>query len=534
MVILRIRQAESALGDGRLDEAFELVQSESVRHHRRGQELTGRVARALAKRGQEHLAAARLAQALTDCNKADKVGGNLPEIAELRNAICRAMDQKRRGHERRRQKLARARHQMDNGWLSAGEEILGDGDGESVEQDMLQEQAAAIRLELETASGKAERALARGDLETAVEVLIKVDPVNRQNNDLAELVARVKSVCRQRAGDNLAKGRIDLADSLLRLIEPLAGQSIEIGELAKAVSHCRQAGGLISAGRAREAARLLQKVRAVVPSASWVKTALEQTQKAAEAIDGLRAGPLVLACSDIWDLGEHQDGGEDEGRRQADKSSGRQETAMKNAANGRQFDSVLDSKFVLQVDGVGSFLVLRDQSVTVGPISSSARPMLGLMADPNLPAVTIERTEGDYFIRCDRPIRVNDRAVTEKLLDDGDSIALSARCRFKFHLPNAASTTGILELSSSRLPRADIGRVILMDRDILIGAGSNNHIRTDRCDDKVTLLVRDGRMFCRARDITVNGKDYDSRTSIPLNTPIKIGSLSMVVAECKD
>jgi hypothetical protein len=493
----------------------------------------GRLARALAKRGQDHLVATRLQQALADCDKADKLGGNLSEVAELRNAICRAMEEKRKGHERRSQKLARAKQNIENGWLSAGEQILANGGG-SGEQEMLQEQAAAIRLQVETATARAQKALDRDDLEAAVEILGTIDRASWRNGKLTSLLARVESVCKRRVRDNLNKGRIDLADSLLRLIEPVAPRSIDIDELVRAVNRCRQAAESVASGRICEAARLLQKVKPVIASAAWLKTALDQTQKAAATLDALRAGPLGLAGSDMGHLGKHKDSGEDDDRRQISRSHVRQELAMEKVTSGRQFDSVLDSKFVLQVDGVGGFLVLRAQSVTVGPISSSARPMLGLLADPNLPIVTIERIDGDYFVRCRQPILVNDRAVTEKLLDDDDTIALSARCRLKFHLPNAASTTAALELTSGRFPRADISRVILMDRDILIGPGSNNHIRADRCDDKVTLLVRNERMFCKARDVEVNGKAYNSRRGLVVNTPIKIGRLCLVLAKADD
>ena len=44
MLILRLKQAETAVADGRLDEAFEIVQSEQIRQHRRGQKLIGRLA----------------------------------------------------------------------------------------------------------------------------------------------------------------------------------------------------------------------------------------------------------------------------------------------------------------------------------------------------------------------------------------------------------------------------------------------------------------------------------------------------------
>src|SRR5688572_22083695 len=85
VLILRIRQAEVALGDGRLDEAYELCQSEKLRSHRKGQALVTRLVRALVKRGHEHLNAARPQQALVDCEKASRLGGALAEVVELRS-----------------------------------------------------------------------------------------------------------------------------------------------------------------------------------------------------------------------------------------------------------------------------------------------------------------------------------------------------------------------------------------------------------------------------------------------------------------
>jgi hypothetical protein len=200
-------------------------------------------------------------------------------------------------------------------------------------------------------------------------------------------------------------------------------------------------------------------------------------------------------------------------------------------AAGNPDSSSLPSRFVLQVDGVASFVVFRDARVTVGPISSSARPMLALIADPNMPAVMLERMEGDYFVRSATPIEVNGQSVTEKLLADGDRIALSSRCHIKFHLPNPASTTAVLTVSGARLSRPDIRQLILMDRDILIGPYTNNHIRTEQLKDTVTLFAQNGRLLCRTKEgILVDGCNFDPSVGLAVDKPVKIGRLSMVVA----
>ena len=87
MLILRLKQCERALADGRLDEAFDLVRQPDVRAHRRGQDLVGELVKALIDRGRRHLAQGRLTAAATDADKAIQLGGNLPDAVQLREAI---------------------------------------------------------------------------------------------------------------------------------------------------------------------------------------------------------------------------------------------------------------------------------------------------------------------------------------------------------------------------------------------------------------------------------------------------------------
>ena len=195
-------------------------------------------------------------------------------------------------------------------------------------------------------------------------------------------------------------------------------------------------------------------------------------------------------------------------------------------------DYSLNSKFVMQIDGIGSFLVLRDNKVTIGPISSSAQPTIGLMANPNLPVITIERIEDDYFVRSSSPIQVNDTSITNKLLADGDKIALSNRCVMKFQIPNPASTTARLLLTSTRLGRADIREIILMDRDILMGPGIGNHIHAENLDETVTMFYQNNKMLCRAKQKVLAGDcPINSLEGIPVDKQIRIGNISFVLTK---
>ena len=156
--------------------------------------------------------------------------------------------------------------------------------------------------------------------------------------------------------------------------------------------------------------------------------------------------------------------------------------------------------------------------------------MLGLIADPNTPVITIERVDGDYFVRSQTPIQVNGQSVGESLLKDGDRIALSPRCRIRFHLPNPASSTAMLTVSGARLSRPDIRQLVLMDRDILVGPYANNHIRTDQLKEPMALFAQNGRLLCRAKEsILVDGRSFDPSVGLAMDKRVEIGTLSMVV-----
>jgi hypothetical protein len=190
----------------------------------------------------------------------------------------------------------------------------------------------------------------------------------------------------------------------------------------------------------------------------------------------------------------------------------------------------LPSRFVLQVDGAGSFLVVTQPRVTLGPVSSSLQPDVALLAEATASVAAIERVDEDYFLRAAGPMAVNGRASAGKLLASGDEIALSPRCRFTFRLPSAASTSAVLDLTGTRYPRADVRRVILLDRELVVGPGVGAHVRIDELTEKVVLHVRDGRLFVQtSQTVLVGGNEVAPRSAVPVGAHVKAGGLSFVV-----
>ena len=105
------------------------------------------------------------------------------------------------------------------------------------------------------------------------------------------------------------------------------------------------------------------------------------------------------------------------------------------------------------------------------------------------------------------------------------------RCRMKFSMPNAASNTAVLTLSSARLPRPDINQIILMDRDILVGPASSCHIRQTVSNQTVTFYLRNGLLFCKSDEpIEIGGRISDGRSPLPMETTIRAGAMTVVLA----
>jgi len=533
VLILRIKQAETSLTDGRLDEAYEIAQDDRIRQHRRGQQLVTQLAEALARRGREHLEQQRPAQALADCNKAEKLAGNKPEIAELCKALIEAGINNQQKQQGQNLRIAKARECIHKGWLSAGERMLQDDAGDDGAADMLLEIAAAQRVENEAVLRRGQEALDRGDLEVALEQVRQAGKLGHQNKGLADLAAHIKKLAVERIRQALEQGRIDQAKTLLSRVLPLTSQTFEIAELERLTGKIGRVCDYIRNGQPQQALHILTQLKNALPSAKWIDKAVGEMKQAVNALETLRSGPLGLAMSSssnrqasVESIASHKP--------EATQTGNRNISGIPSTRNGGEFpiDTRLPGRFIIQIDGVGSFLVLRDPLVTVGPISSEQRPGIGLVTEPDLPVVSIERAEEDYFLRAARPVRVNDKQGNEKLLNNNDNIALSDRCRLKFQLPNAASTTARIVFSGAKHPRLDVRQAILLDREIIVGPGSSAHIRVDRGCDSVVLFLRNGQLHCRTKEnVEVQGTSLPRDTGLPMEVPVKIGGISLVLTK---
>jgi hypothetical protein len=516
MLRSRVQQVEQAIAEGRLDDACSLLRDGQILGSERGQQAARVLVAMLLERGRIHLAAGRLIQARADADRGLMLGGNQPDVAQLRDAIANAIENDAQRDRKRVQLLADARQQIDRGRLKLGEKWLHDVSVvESRAANLLRELDVKKSM-LESAIQAANAAMDRQDLSAATREITLARDADATDARVTELTAKISETLLTKLGESMDAGRLDRTESHVQQLAAVCGETADVQQYRRTIEQCRSAWGFLGTGEPGKASEVLKRLAMVFPSAEWIQTAIEHAKQAEIALTELRSGPLALLCSTgILPV-------------PAPAPLKRQMHGQDARATGGA--SALPTRFVLRVDGVGSFVVFRQTSVTIGPISSSQQPDLGLLAEPGVPVATIERREDDYFIRGSA-VAVNDRPGTGKLLAAGDRIALSPRCRMSFNLPSAASTTAILDLTGCRYPRADVRRVILLDRDIILGPGIATHVRVDGSDENVILHIRDGRLFCEAKGaVEVNGAMMDRMMGIPMEAQVRVGSVSFVVS----
>lgn len=504
MLIVRLKQCEVALAAGRLDDAFEIVRQPDVRAHRRGQDLLGRVRNALLDRGRKHLAGGQLMPAAQDCEKAAMLGGCQPDVAQLRTAVSNAMAEQRRVGQLRDQVLATARRHAEIGQLSVGEQLIADSPLTDDRAEFLKHDIAARRASMESAAEKAAAALRKDDWEAAIDHLARIDRACRCEPAVRELFNRINDIVLAEARDAMEEGRLDMAVSILSRLEKLPSQSPEADQLRRTLKQCRDAVDRIARADAAGADQILRTLAPLWPKARWLQAAASQVRQVRDAIEQLRTGPLGL------------------GMLPADPA---ETVALPLPRPVRLRPATPASPasvdFLLHVDGIGGFRVIDRPVVTIGPVSASRPADVPLMAEASLPIITITRSDEDYFLHCAKPVLVNDKPTTNKLLSHGDRIGLGPRVRITFRRPSVASTSAVLDLSGTRLPQGDARHVILLDRELIVGPGSSAHIRADELAAPAVVQRREGRLVCRAAGAT---------TELEPGAHVTLGPIGLVVA----
>ena len=178
--------------------------------------------------------------------------------------------------------------------------------------------------------------------------------------------------------------------------------------------------------------------------------------------------------------------------------------------------STNEDRYLLWIDGVGGFLLLTRQAITIGgPTAPDAD--IQLLASLSRQHATIHRDDGGYLLEAHGPTRVNHRRVVEWTeLPDGADITLGQTVRLGFHRPTVLSGSGRLSFQSDHRPTHSLDGVVLVADTCLLGPGRDCHVRCPEWEDSVILIHRSGQWLVRSPRLAleINGKNLRGEAGI--------------------
>ncbi|MDA1159646.1 MAG: FHA domain-containing protein, partial [Planctomycetota bacterium] len=472
MFNLRLRQAETAFAEGRLNEAARLVEQPGVRDHREGQLLLTKIVAAFVERGREHLSSGRLDEAGSDCGEAKKLGGDQSAVAGLADEIASARRLLHNKAVRTQQVAAEAGREIARGDLDLGEKLLsrlesGSSSGNSVAGRM-NDQLAVSRERVESATARARREVEAGHTRESVVAILELQKLSPSHPELIDLIDQVTSPVVSQLWFEVEAARLDRVQSLIESVRPLIDFDPELTEVCRAIESAARINLLLDASRFDEAYLQIRKLAPLLGNVAWLNELGDQAKQAAELAVEIKSSPLSLLNSSSRRVSNVN----------ADLSKvGHRE--LLNPPPGSRFESsTLPEQLILQIDGVGSALLLRRPKISIGAAGRAGACDVALTGFPGSGELTIERTAGHYRLWSGNAddLAVNERRCQEKLLADGDSIRVGKRCRFRFRCPTVDVPSAVLELNGTRLARPDIRSIVLFDETLVVGSGQSSHL----------------------------------------------------------
>lgn len=529
MFNLRLRQAETAFAEGRLNEAARLVDQPGVRDHRHGQLLLTRIVDALVNRGQEHLRAGRLAEASADCEEARRLAGEQSSVAKLSSDLANASRDAQKQATRNHQVAVEVGREIARGELDLGEKLLarleaGHPPTASVAGKM-SDQIGVSRDRIDAAIHRARHEVEAGHTRQAVAAILNLQKLSPSHPELVDLIDQVTAPVVSELWNQIDAARLDRVADLIESVRPLVDFDPDLTEVSRAIEFAKEINVLLEAGRFSEAQLSIRQLTPLLRQVNWLSELADKLAKATDLIVEIQSSPLSLL--------DHSSG---------DRCCNQPDNQNWNSAAARSpnllplQDTSLPERLILQIDGVGSAMLLRQSEVSIGASGHSKRSDIELAGYPDGGSLKLDRRAGSYQMTAvgTRDVSVNEQPGRSRSLKDGDSVRIGRRCRFRFRRPSADVPSAVLELIGTRLSRPDIRSVVLFDETLVIGPGRSSHLLTANLDLPLILFVRDGVLYVRsglpdrAQRFARNG---DSLNAVPLqlNTPAEVGNSRITI-----
>ena len=529
LLIMRLRAAERALRDSRLDEAFRLAMASDLRQHRRGKAVLGELGAKFLERAREHYRADRFAEALLDLDRADAGAATgdtqlKNQVAELRKFVQTVAAETRRSDGSRRARIDEAVRRIEDGSLAAGRRILEEASARDGAAGKVRELAGRRQAELCEMIGQADASLAAGQFAAAADRVRRAKSLDAHAVDVIRLEAELCGRVLGSARAALVEGKLARAESELACLGDIGKALPARREIVDVLSLVRESARHLATGRFGEARRCVMSVARLLPEGKWIEATIEQVRQMEELHAKLASGPL----------GEKVNGGHSRSS-QPNRSGCLDETVAVPKSDGARGSAKIAGaheppraaeKLLLLVDGGGSFLLVRGSAASVGRAAADHPADVPIFSDLAERHVNVSRVEDDYFAFATKEIEIAGKKTLHTLLRDGDRMVLGRKAKFTFRIPSRRSASAVLELSDTTKMPNDVRRVILFDRAAMIGVGPTAHIPCRHAGAPLVLYERNGAFWVRRQD---DGHVDTAAKELPIGETVEVGGVSMVL-----
>ena len=520
---VRIKQAKNALQEGRLDEAFAIASEKDIRDHRGGQILLERIVDPLLDRAANHLGEGRLRDALLDVERALQAGGNRPRAAQLRARIQEGLWARERDQKRGREAIDSAREHIEHGSLRTGMELLdGVPDGDSSVRRLRREAEKRERT-ADKALAQAKKLLAKGEWIEALAAAQEAVGAEGRSQEVQDLVLEVKRTIVTQISQAFDAGHLGAGADLLGGLRSIAPQSLEARPFEDSLTALREAARACQESNFEIARAKIKGLQRVLPRAAWLKESLDALEKVSEGISVLRSGPLGTE-NFFLSRAHPKDPAAPATVTMLQRNSPFQDAAKASHAPRGE-------RFLLWVDGMGTYLLLTSDRIAIGRSGSSSRPEIALPVNIAGYHAEILRCEEDYFVvSAQGTVEVDGRATPKKLLSHGEELALSPQCQMAFELPTPMSSAAVLSLKKGLRIERDVRHIILLKDLLLLGPSQSCHVKTRGKGEPVILNYSPEGFTCRAQEgILVQDAPAGLQAAIPLGAHIQVGDLTFAI-----
>jgi len=487
----RLRAAENALHEGRLDDAFDRL-VDGLLDNARAKESVRKAALALTARARVATQSGRYRDALYDLDRALRLCPADSEARALRERAAAELQRRQQRHEQTTDATERAAERIRAGRLESGRVAVDQMEDPARREQLREELDIRVQRGLQLLN-QAQSALERDELDAACAYWTEACARHGRTRETDAFATRLAERVGTRLREWFDAGRLAPFLATLGGVRSLIERAPRLSEWARLAELTRDAARRVGGGAHARLREVLLRLKSAAPGVAWVQGALASAEKLVAARSELLASPLGAIAEPFVETSEN---GTAAGAT-SDENTGAPRTAFADVQdeNGAPLDA---RPLLLLVDGAGSSLILPRDRIRIG--------RAGADVDVPIPADILSRhaeivhNGEDYFLVAHGPTRVNRRLVSRKLLRHNDRITLGDSAKMVFLMPSSKSETAVLKLADRCRLAQDVSAVVLFRGTCLLGPHPSCHIRTREGEARAVLFERGGKLYARRVD----------------------------------